>query len=728
MRNIRPEDRTAAAFAQPWYRSSYRRILTVLHIPDWDQDFLSRYDPEISADLYAKAGVTSEVFMAHSHVGLCLWPTKAGKMHACLRGRDILREQVQAVRKRNIRICVYYSVHVNDWAFLEHPEWRMQPAGAPPATAYADTRWARVCPNHPEYRAFVMAQARELAEGYDLDGMFFDMVFWPTVCVCPHCRLRYMREAGKEVPQCIDWHSDEWCAFQAARERWMTELAHDLRSHVKGIKPTLSVYHNFAPAFFNWTVAQTLDSAVHHDYLGADYYGDPLEQLQVSKTAINLANDGPAEFMVYQSPHLRDYARLKPHAELRMQALAAVHQCSALMVILEPRLDGSPNARYLEKLGEIYAETAPYEPYLRGKPVEDVAVYLSSDSKMTFLENGQPLAALRDEQVTNRFPHMAAVRGACRVLQEAHVPFGIITRKQLTSLNDYQVVVLPNALRMDKAEARAFLEYVRQGGRLYASRYTSLTETCGVRHKDFMLADAFGCHFAGDDIGEVAYMLPAEAAIAAAVSPQEYLSLFPQMTPFHPAEPEAHRSNALRLDPHTEGTVLGTLTLPYDSGKGGTVFDRDWSSIHNAPPWRHTDAPVLVRNSYGTGEAVYCAADIEAIDAEGEKKLFIHLVRSLLRKPLSFTADAHPAVWMSAYHDSHAGRVVVGFLNYQRQLPPVPVEAFSFTLRLPAGERFTRLLMIPGEVEQPFTLEPDGTLHAEVRNLRDIRMLVAEMI
>ena len=89
---------------------------------------------------------------------------------------------------------------------------------------------------------------------------------------------------------------------------------------------------------------------------------------------------------------------------------------------------------------------------------------------------------------------MVAIGSICRILQRNHIPFGIITKKQLPDLDRYRVIALPSVLRMDDEETEAFQEYVRKGGRLYASGYTSLVHTRGTMETDFMLADVFGCH------------------------------------------------------------------------------------------------------------------------------------------------------------------------------------------------------------------------------------------
>ena len=69
---------------QQWYQKRYRRMLLDMHIPDWDEAFLSEYDPKQMAELYERARGNEVMLYCQSHVGLCNWPTKTGKMHAGL--------------------------------------------------------------------------------------------------------------------------------------------------------------------------------------------------------------------------------------------------------------------------------------------------------------------------------------------------------------------------------------------------------------------------------------------------------------------------------------------------------------------------------------------------------------------------------------------------------------------------------------------------------------------
>jgi hypothetical protein len=52
--------------SKPWYQNSFRRMLVDMHIPDWDEKFLSEYDVSKTVDLYEKARLTSVMFYCNS--------------------------------------------------------------------------------------------------------------------------------------------------------------------------------------------------------------------------------------------------------------------------------------------------------------------------------------------------------------------------------------------------------------------------------------------------------------------------------------------------------------------------------------------------------------------------------------------------------------------------------------------------------------------------------------
>ena len=237
-----------------WYRRSYRRNLVDMHVDDWDASFLSRLDPVEYVRLLQRANVRSAMVYANSHVGLCYWPTASGHMHAGIRGRDVFGEIVTRAKRAGLDVVAYYSLIFNNRACENHPDWQIRDVDGRPSRDYPGRlgRYGTVCPNNAGYRAFVEAQVAELLPRYEVDGIFFDMCFWPACCYCDACKERYAREAGADIPTVIDWTDSTWIAFQRAREAWIGEFGLFARRLADRLLPGISVEHNSSPYTGGW--------------------------------------------------------------------------------------------------------------------------------------------------------------------------------------------------------------------------------------------------------------------------------------------------------------------------------------------------------------------------------------------------------------------------------------------------------------------------------------------
>jgi hypothetical protein len=67
---------------------------------------------------------------------------------------------------------------------------------------------------------------------------------------------------------------------------------------------------------------------------------------------------------------------------------------------------------------------------------------------------------------------MDAALGCVETLRTEHIPFGVITEKNLKQLSRHKVVMLPNVLRLSDEEADAMKNFVAAGGSLYASKFS----------------------------------------------------------------------------------------------------------------------------------------------------------------------------------------------------------------------------------------------------------------
>ena len=674
-------------------------MLIDMHIPDWDPRFLAHYDPVAVVDQVASTGADAMMLYFQSHTGLCYWPTKTGQQHRACQGTDPVALALRRARHHDLPACAYYSVNFNNWAAQKFPDWKLEPAaeGLIGGGLLHRARYGLCCLNHPHYRQFVLDQLTEIVTGYDVDAVFCDMLWWMAVCVCRHCRERYRAEAGKPIPETIDWLDPDWCGFQAARERWITELAIQIRQHIHGLRADVDVYHNFALAAANWTRGVGFSSAQGHDFLGGDFYAGTQEQLLMSRLMLNLSVHRPVEFMTTVANNLAEHEQLKSAQVPGLQNLTATASGSACLLIVAIDPDGSVNPAAIARCREAFAQAVPFAAYAGGEPVEEIGVYFSDDSKMSFADNGKALA---DAPVDTpmEYPHLRALKGVCGMLQRAHLPFGVITRRQLPDLNRYRVVVLPNVLRMDDAEVAAIRQYVDGGGNVYASAFTSLTATHGVRHRDFALADVFGCHFEQAERGTMVYLEPTGQASAGAIAGQRFVSQ--RVGP-------ADQPTVLRITRAPGAESLLTLNLPYAYPSTGTIDGGDWASIHSSPPWQATGFPTVVRHRFGSGQAIYCAASIESGPDAAHEALFIHIMRWLGGDTWSVTCDAGSRMWMTAFRQPAASRWMLSLLHLSDEVPAPRPGKVTLRLRTQPGMTWTGLATVPDGAELDCAREDD---------------------
>ncbi|MBM3211932.1 hypothetical protein FJZ33_06925, partial [Candidatus Poribacteria bacterium] len=233
-----------------WYKKAYRRNVVDMHITDHDERFMAQFDPQEYVNMLTLSQVQSAVVYAHSHVGLCYFPTKIGKMHPGLKGRDILKEVIDLCHQNDIAVAVYISLIFDTYAYKNNPDWKIKDPNGNPVSE--NSRYGVCCPNSP-YRNYIAAIAEEICSSFEFEGIRMDMTFWPNICYCSYCQKRF---AG-DIPKNIDWTDRNWVAFQRKREEWLIDFAEFMTSTVKKINPELTVEHQASTYHANWRLGVT---------------------------------------------------------------------------------------------------------------------------------------------------------------------------------------------------------------------------------------------------------------------------------------------------------------------------------------------------------------------------------------------------------------------------------------------------------------------------------------
>lgn len=687
-----------------WYRDAWRRAVIDMHIPDWDEKFLSQFDPRQYARNLVRCRAQSIVCYCQSHVGLFNYPTKVGRQHRAFHGRNVMREMIDACHEHDIAVVLYCSLIFDRYAADTYPQWcqrtwdgKIQGEGG---------RHGIMCCNSP-YREYVRRFTTEICENFDFEGIRFDMTFWPWLCYCQYCSQRYDKEVGGEIPKTINWLDEKWVGFQRMRERSMVDFARVATSTVKKLKPTASVEHQSSTYPLNWMFGVTEPLAEQNDFLQGDFYGDQLQGSFVRKLLERLTPNRPFGYETSFSRELKDHTAMKSEPLLEAKASAAIADGAAFIFIDAIDPIGTVNHRAHDRMGRIFDRLMPYYDHLGGARVEDVGIYYSLESKFDMQSNGKHVSA----PDTNDTHTQSCMNVAARLIR-AHLPFGVLTKSTLEDLSRFEVLILSNVHMMDEQECETIRRWVAAGGKLLATGGSSLVTKEGKLRKDFMLSDVFGVSLVKADwTPRKHYLAPAEGA-AAAGDREQSQGVLPEFDAKYPAYTEGP---GFTVKSHSGTRVLGTSTLPWPREDGSK-----FSSIHSDPPWVRTGVPEITHHKYGHGEVVYCASLVEAM--ENAESTVERIVRSL-HSDFHFEVAAPGCVEVTLFRQADRGRYLLCLLNFQKELPNIPIHDIACRLRV--DERIAGVRQINSDASVSWKQE-EGQLQITVPKLETLAMLAID--
>lgn len=666
----------------PWFKKSHRRCLVDMHIPDWDERFLSQFDSKRYIELMKLAQVDAIYFYTNSCVGLTNFPTKADKMHKGLKGRDIVREITTLTKEAGLPSIVYYNIW-SKWAYDHHPEWRaVNGVGLTTGDYYwgQPGRYGVCCYNHEGYRDMVLADVEQLCKSYEFDGLWIDMIMLSQVCYCSACRKRYLAETGiSEIPRVVDWNNPQFVEFQRRREAWQSEFAELVTQSAKRWKPGISLGHNVAGYYVGWHQAASLKFFDQNDYLSGDISGGPQIVNYVCKLFHSASKNHSVEFMTtVADANLLEHTVYKPKHYLKNLVYLAMANNGAFSFIdaIDPL--GTMNEKMYRMLGEIYGETRRYEPYMDydAEYCQDIAIYTNIESLIELRDSGKKVDNVPHSAST---PHHLAALNAARAMIDANLPFGVITKNRLNELDKYQVLILPDLQMMDEDEIAAIRKFVEAGGSIYASANTSLVDKTGKRHENYMLSDVFGVTYERTTWEDIAYYAPTESGK-------------PYFADYDDYYPLTVNCSQMIVKEHEGAEPLATIVLPELDPDNPHQF----SSAISSPPEIPTTYPGVVVNRYGQGKSMYAAGYLERMAKEGQRTIFINLIRSLLTKPAYFQTNAPKPVEITMFRHQSGKRDTINVINMQQEQPNIPVSGVR--VQINTGDRKpSRVMLLPGE-------------------------------
>ncbi len=484
----------------------------------------------------------------------------------------------------------------------------------------------------------------------------------------------------------------------------MVEFCQELAAAIKEQKDITVTFQN-SPIIFGWGWGQTPGIANACDYVSGDFYGGKYQHILGAKILSAATKNQPFEYMTSRCVNLPDHTSMKSEAELRCEAATTLANGGAYFFIDAVNPDGTLTEAVFERLGRVSADLAPFTTKIQEHQVvlaADTGLYFSMLSLIDPEVQGKSLISLASQ--TTSTPAYEEMLGTSIVLTRAHQPF-VVVRDGEGDLSRLKNLVINNAQVMSAEEVAKVREFVHKGGTLIATGLTSLRQPDGTPGRtsidgnpDFALSDVFGVSFTGKMSQRVNY-LSFQRANAPVVG--KYVL-------------DNHLAPLVRLDGAEQWAGLAEMWFdPADPER--------YASIHSNPPGRETGFVGLSVHTFGKGRCIYLAPDLLHLQQDAQQTFGTWLLEQFASSAMLPRTNAPAAVEITLLQSTTTDCLLVGLVNYQKELPNIPVRQLQVELNLDGRLPKACSLVSTGE-NLPFTRK-DRNLHIEIPLVETIEMV-----
>ncbi|HPS52396.1 MAG TPA: beta-galactosidase trimerization domain-containing protein, partial [Phycisphaerae bacterium] len=473
---------------------------------------------------------------------------------------------------------------------------------------------------------------------------------------------------------------------------WLAEFAQAITEHIKKVKPGITVTHQFSPVLAGWLLGQSAGIAAASDYPSGDFYGGKNQhRLGVKVFNAFRHNDMPLEFMTSRCVDLWDHTSMKSEEELFCSAVTTLAHGGAYFFIDAINPDGTLEPSVYERLGKVSALAKPFTDIikkLRPEIQAEVGLYFSMESNDDARLNGTPLIEFSpkaNNMEGERFvPVIKEILGTAVVLGECNIPYKIVTPE--SKLDGLSTIIVNNAKYMSVDEVQRLRRFVYGGGTLIVTGRTSFCDMLGNSKGDFALADVLGVSYAGRKTPRISYLHDENGHIVST----------------EPA-PLVHA---------TAAKSLAKVSLPY--------FDPDdtehYASIHSNPPGDVTEYDALTINNFGSGRCIYLYSSLLGIQHDVHQKFGKKLFGEYIRQDV-IDSDAPGCVAITLLSSKvDDKKLLLCFVNWQEELPNIPVHNISATITLPGNAVCSNCCSVSGTNEVDWRID-GGRLTVKIPRL-----------
>ncbi len=607
-----------------------------------------------------------------------------------LGNRDLFGEIFTEMKKNSIKVMAYchYGV-LHRHAAEMHPEWLAKDAGGSPARWNGKDHHYRSCMVNNDFVHHMRKAIHELCSKYPIDTLYLDGPTFYGECYCEHCRKRYRRTYGEDMPDRLSFENGSRQKNNRLRDAAVSGI-------VKDLKKELSEFPEL-PILFNMTMR-------YHPIHGC---GIPEETVKWAQGGNTTEVHRPGSFwtmlqsvrlgaslekisMCYLPPG--PYETLRNFAMVELEVLSGaylMHGATPMLGTVSTFLNDGTAGKLMSEQVEKFSRFP--EIYYRAAPIKEIGLVYSRTSAENFAWD-------EPSKINDKFS------GAFRALLNEHIHFDTFPDTRITreKLQGYRALFIPGGISLKNECLETLREYVRDGGTMLVTGKFTLIGENGEPLNNFAAADLLGVDFISgppdapyrareyretgpmhgySQVPEV-YLQLTGSRIASVVSAKNLL------TPVSDAQvgiPELKRwLDYTIVKAHDNTETLANLYLP-----AGGAFSAPLEFPLGTPPG-------ITLNHYGKGKVIYVAAPIEEHYERRRlpetRKLLKSLFGILLDNKFIIEVDAPPGIIVNLTGDG--GRFFLHLLNYTGTMHE---DGYAVEYIAPVHDIKIKLSGIPGE-------------------------------
>lgn len=606
------------------YRQGFKNLGGTKMVETFDARQLVKHWQEAGAEL---------VFMNVFYSGYALYPSKLTVQDPNLKGRDLVKQFVDACKEFGVRPGGYVTPQ-NHYPFMAgHPDWCQTKTDGTLHLGMGymlpDSPYSDACFNAPIVEK-LEELLRESFSRYKLDAAFFDNAFTREgICQCRFCKEKFKALTGHDLPKNDDW-SD--AVFRRALQFKYDTFREGMLRLVKAAReqtPDLAIVHNNVGSYCHWNAChgeqftEELDYACSEQVVASAHSLDTLGSVHETAVGVIAYNQGllRGKSRSNRKVHAYNYV-VEPASNARMDLGLKLELLGAAAFGGVLAIQGGQPA--VKKIFDILKQA---EPYLADTTPVPYAAILSSQISFDMQYPEKPGYGYGD------------LKGMFNSLQNLNVPTEFISSRALEAgeTDNLSVMILSDVAYISPAQAQVIRDFVSRGGGLIATCQTSLMGEDGKVLPNFALADVLGVDAAGElyqngrgqmlfDTQPWAKDVIQRSWDPAAGDPHAdnnpWYPEFGELV-YDPAQPVKLRSGAKEL-----ATYLFT-----GEGDGQTTMPP------KGPAW-----PAVVQNTFGKGKVVYISTRF----GETYARLPFPLWRKVMELALKFVSPTQQPIEVKA--------------------------------------------------------------------------------